>query len=62
VTDSLLTSVQVAELLAVSTKTLANWRYKGKIPYFKLNGLVRYRLEEIHAWLEDGQISTLEDS
>jgi predicted site-specific integrase-resolvase len=50
----LLTSSDLVRLLNVSEKTLANWRYRGLIPYIRLNGgLVRYRAAEIAAWIEN---------
>ncbi|MGM0348437.1 helix-turn-helix transcriptional regulator [Streptomyces sp. Adlamb9] len=51
----LLAPPQVAELLAVSNKTLRNWRNDGKGPtYIKLDGgAVRYPMRDVHAWLDE---------
>ncbi len=51
--STLLTSEQLSEILGVSTKTLNNWRYKGLIPYAKINGLVRYDEEQIQEWIKN---------
>lgn len=44
----------------ITEKTLANWRCAGKGPaYFKVGGLVRYKLEDVEAWLELGRIEAV---
>jgi excisionase family DNA binding protein len=53
VSDSLLTARQVADLLGVSAGALLRWTRAGLVPALKLpSGAVRYRPEEIDAWLE----------
>jgi predicted DNA-binding transcriptional regulator AlpA len=48
----LLTEAKVADLLAVSPRTLQMWRYKGGGPrYLKIGSAVRYRLSDVDAWL-----------
>lgn len=43
----------LAEALLVNVATLRNWRYMGKGPKFvKLGGAVRYREEDVNAWIE----------
>ncbi|MFF7167369.1 helix-turn-helix transcriptional regulator [Streptomyces sp. NPDC008086] len=51
----LLAPPQLAELLAVSDKTLRNWRNDGKGPtYIKLDGgAVRYPMRDVYAWLDE---------
>ncbi|MEU4655406.1 helix-turn-helix domain-containing protein [Streptomyces sp. NPDC023723] len=51
----LLAPPQLAELLAVSDKTLRNWRNNGKGPsYIKLDGgAVRYPVRDVCAWLDE---------
>jgi len=50
----LMTSEEVARLLSVTEKTLANWRSRRVIPYVKVNGVVRYEEERIKAWIQEG--------
>jgi len=50
---------KLAQLLDCSPKTIRDWLYKGRkqpiadpLPYYRLNGLVRFRLQEVRAWIE----------
>jgi predicted DNA-binding transcriptional regulator AlpA len=48
----LLTRAEVAQLLGVEEKTLANWRTRGFGPQgFRVGKAVRYRDEEVGRWL-----------
>lgn len=50
----LLTPDEVAKLLGLSTKTLAEWRSKGRGPDFvRLRRNIRYRLADIKAYLAE---------
>ena len=50
--QSLLNEYQVAETLAVSVATVRRWRTFGQGPKFlKLGASVRYRPEDLQAWL-----------
>ena len=43
---------QAAEHLNLSVRTLQQWRYRGCGPrYVKLGGAIRYRPEDLDAWL-----------
>jgi len=42
----------VAEFLMVKQSTLYSWVHKGSIPFHKLNGLVRFDMDEIENWVE----------
>lgn len=45
---------EVAEILRLSRKTLANLRHTGGGPrYVKLGGAVRYPRSEVYRWAED---------
>ena len=47
------TLTQAAEYLAISARTLRNWRSLGLGPQaLKVGSLVRYRQGELDAWLE----------
>jgi predicted DNA-binding transcriptional regulator AlpA len=51
--DKLLNDHEVARLTGLSVATLRRWRLLGKGPrYAKLGALVRYRLEDLQAFIE----------
>ncbi len=49
--DRLLTAKELAEILAISPKTLYNYVTRGMIPYFKIESNVRFRAREVADWL-----------
>ena len=49
--DRLLTAKQLADILAISPKTLYNYVTRGMIPYFKIESNVRFRAREVAEWL-----------
>lgn len=52
----LLTEKEVAELLNLQPATLRTWRYNKRGPKFvRVEGAVRYRLEDVLSCVEDGQ-------
>ena len=42
---------EISQFLQVKVSTLYSWVYKGTIPYYKLNGLLRFDLAEIEQWV-----------
>lgn len=60
----LMTSNQVAAALALSNKTLAAWRSSGRspLPFLRLGSRVRYRSEDVLAWLESRMCSAVADT
>jgi len=55
----LLSIRKLAKFLDCSPKTIQDWVYKDRkrptpdpLPYYKLGGLVRFRLKEVMAWIE----------
>jgi len=49
----------LGKVLDISPKTIQDWIYKSRripgldpIPFYKINGLVRFNLGEIRAWLQ----------
>ena len=49
---ALASSADVAEMLGIPEKTLAEWRYHGIGPgYLKVGRYVRYRWSDVDAWL-----------
>jgi len=52
--SDLVTTSEAAGYLGLKRNTLEIWRVKGNGPRFlKLNGAVRYRLEDLERFLED---------
>jgi len=49
--DRLLTAKELADILAISPKTLYNYVTRGMIPYFKIESNVRFRASEVAEWL-----------
>ncbi|WP_123397316.1 helix-turn-helix domain-containing protein [Pseudomonas protegens] len=52
--EDLLTPAQVATTLGLSHRTLAAWRSsrRNPLPYLKVGSRVRYRSQDVSAWLE----------
>ena len=48
----LLTIREVSQLLHIKPSTLYAWAGQGRLPCFKLHGLVRFRREDLDQWLE----------
>lgn len=50
----LLSPDQVADILGVSTSTLAKWRQLGEpeLPFFRVAGRIRYRLSDVESFVE----------
>lgn len=47
-TDELLNTKQVCEILKINRRTLFNWRIKGKLPFVKLSKrTIRFRKSDI---------------
>ena len=52
--NTLLTARAVAERLGVSADTVLRWTRRGELPAIKLpGGAVRYRENDLEAWLEE---------
>ena len=51
--DRLLTARDIADRLNVNRETVLRWTRRGKLPGFRMpSGQLRYREEEITAWLQ----------
>lgn len=51
-TAEFLADTDVAERMPVSVHTLRKWRREGRGPkFFRIGALVRYRAEDLDAWL-----------
>ncbi len=51
----LVTIKEISEFLSVKASTLYAWVARGKIPHVRIHGLIRFRPEEIDAWVESFQ-------
>ncbi|HKJ95037.1 MAG TPA: helix-turn-helix domain-containing protein [Gammaproteobacteria bacterium] len=62
--EKLLAPGQVADLLGVTTHTLAVWRctQRYNLPYIKCGRLVRYRPSDVEAFLQSRSVSNVPDS
>lgn len=54
--NQLLTRKQVADILGIKEKTLANWKCTGRynLACIKIGKLVRYKMSELEKFLEKG--------
>ncbi len=52
----LVTVKELSEILSVKEPTLYSWAYNGSIPSYKLNGLLRFDMEEIEKWIEKSRL------
>lgn len=50
---------EMAECLAIKPKTLYSWAEKGKIPAYKIQGALRFKLEEILEFIESKRVQPL---
>jgi excisionase family DNA binding protein len=48
----LLTIKELSEFLTIKVSTLYTWVHNGTIPYIKLNGLLRFDMDEIKEWIK----------
>ena len=43
---------QLSELINIKPKTIYDWVHKGKIPYYKIEGSLRFDRDEVLKWLK----------
>jgi excisionase family DNA binding protein len=55
--ERLLTSAELAELLGFAASTIVAWAEKGTIPAFKIGGRLRFRENEVLDWLEQRRVA-----
>ena len=46
---------ELSQFLKVKESTLYSWVHSSLIPYHKLNGLVRFDMEEIREWVRESK-------
>ncbi len=59
-TERLLTSLEVAELLGFAAGTVVDWAEAGTVPAFKVGGRLRFRESEVVEWLERRRLNKLD--
>lgn len=52
---NLVTIKELSEFLKVKPSTLYFWVHNGTIPFIKLNGLLRFDMDEIQEWVKDSK-------
>lgn len=52
---NLVTIKELSEFLKVKSSTLYSWVHSGTIPFIKLNGLLRFDMDEITKWVESSK-------
>jgi DNA-binding transcriptional MerR regulator len=56
-TPTLLTKIETAEMLRVTPRTLDRWREAGLLVPLLLGRNVRYRLEDVQAFIANGDVA-----
>ncbi len=51
----LITIKELSEFLKVKVNTLYSWVHTGTIPFYKLNGLLRFDIREIEEWVKNSK-------
>lgn len=51
----LLTVKELSEIIKVKESTLYAWAKRGSIPSHKLNGLLRFDIEEVENWVRNSK-------
>ena len=56
----LVTIKEISEYLKVKESTLYSWVHNGIMPFYKLNGILRFDMNEIVAWVRASKPSAPE--
>ena len=59
-TLEMLTVKDVAGLLRAQPSSVYAWAKEGKIPAFKINGLLRFDLLEVREWIDKSRVSPVD--
>ena len=54
---NLITIKELSDFLKVKPSTLYSWVHSGTIPFIKLNGLLRFDMDEIMEWVKSSKIT-----
>ena len=59
-TLEMLTVKEVAGLLRAQPSSIYAWAKEGKIPAFKINGILRFDLSEVREWIGKSRVSPVD--
>lgn len=51
-----LSTQELAEFLSIKVKTIYTWTDAGKIPAYKINGILRFKVSEIREFIKKGRV------
>jgi excisionase family DNA binding protein len=60
VSQPLLSVKEISSALSIHPKTLYKWIVSGRIPYLRINGLLRFRKKEIEDWQDKSKSKALD--
>lgn len=55
-----ITAKELAVYLSVKVKTVYSWVESGKIPAYKLNGALRFNLQEINEFIRNNRVQPVD--
>lgn len=55
---NLVTIKELSEFLKVKPSTLYSWVHNGTIPFIKLNGLLRFDMDEVQEWVKGSKVAS----
>ncbi len=58
VTESLMTTADVAEILRLSVKTIGEMIRNGELPAIRVGGVWRVRKQSLEDWLQEREMNT----
>jgi excisionase family DNA binding protein len=59
--EKLLSVKEVAKFLGIAEKTVRKYIWERTIPYYKINGHIRFSKEDLDTWISERQVQTLEE-
>lgn len=49
----------LSEMLDVKPRTIRDWVFKRRIPFYKMNGLVRFDIKKVRAWRDGTEVRAI---
>ena len=59
-TREIMSVPQAAEYLGQTEGTLRQWVRKRKVPFYKVNGSIKFRKSKLDRWIDRGEVLTIE--